>query len=53
MNIWMVINIYTKLQTNPPVVGEDISKTKTLTKTLTKVGKSFDLDLNGQGNMGG
>ncbi len=43
MNIWMVINIHTKLQTNPPVVGGDISKTKTLTKTLTKVAKSLTL----------
>ncbi len=48
-----MLNIHTKLQTNLPVVGKDISKTKTLTKTLTKVGKSFDLDLEGQGNMGG
>ncbi len=36
MNLWMLINIHAKLQSNCPVVGGDISKTKTLTKTLRK-----------------
>ncbi len=52
MNIWMVVNMYTKYEVNHSRGCRNIRYLKRLTQILSKSSKSCDLDLGQGGSMG-